>query len=90
MARPCVAILPTLIWGRVSQVARSAGFGLSRPQRRRRAEPCVAQRDDAAAVVMRKDWLPASAVAHSITSYPVGPLGPQPTFRMLAARKPRG
>src|SRR5260370_28135133 len=28
--------------------------------------------------------------AHSITSYPVGPRWPVPTFRMLAARKPRG
>jgi hypothetical protein len=55
---------------------------------RRSAEPCVAQRV-AAAVDVRKDWLPINAVAHSITSYPVGQPSPVPTFRMLAARKPR-
>ena len=56
---------------------------------RRRAEPCVAQR--AAAVGALRDWLPAIyAAAHCITSYPVGPFGPVPTFRILAARKPRG
>lgn len=54
---------------------------------RRRAEPCVAQR--AAAVEVREDWLPKFAATHSITSYPVEPHRPVPTFRMLAARKPR-
>src|ERR1051326_2997788 len=43
---------------------------------RRRAEPCVAQRDDA--VERHRDGLPDAAVVHSITSYPVGRCCPYP------------
>jgi len=82
-------ILPTLIWGVLSQASWRPGVGFEGSAQRRRAEPYAAQR--AAAVGRRKDWLPAIAAAtHCITSYPVGPPGPVPTFRMLAARKPRG
>jgi hypothetical protein len=53
--------------------------------RGRRAEPCVAQRDDR---VPGKDWLPKFSAVHCITSYPVGLVWSGPTFRMLAARSP--
>ena len=69
----------------LSQGARSAGIEYG-SEERRRAEPCEAQR--AAAVEVREDRLPKLAVTHSITSYPVEPW-PEPTFRMLAARKPK-
>src|SRR5205807_6610466 len=62
--------------------------GFDGPLAWRRAEPCVAQR--AATVDTREDWLPEIAVAHSITSYPVGPRGPYPHSAYMPARKPRG
>ena len=81
--------LPTLIWGLLSQASRrglGVVFCIRRPWRR--AEPYTAQR--AATVDEYRDWLPVIYAAHCITSYPVGPRWPIPTFRMLAARKPRG
>ena len=76
--------LPILIWGFVSQGC-SPGLGSVLMVGGRRAEPCVAQRDDRAP---GEDWLPKISAAHCITSYPVGSLRSVPTFRMLAARKP--
>ena len=71
----------------VKQAEGGLGLVLEGSAKRRRAEPCVAQR--AAAVGALRDWLPAIyAATHCITSYPVGPLWSVPTCRMLAARKP--
>src|SRR5262249_42097450 len=68
------APLPTLIWGFVSQGSWT-GVGQFFAVRGRRAEPCVAQRDDRAP---GEDWLPTSAATHCITSYPVGSCDPYP------------
>jgi len=67
--RPRVARLPTLIWGLLSQAAVKFGLVAEARRARRRAEPCVAQRDDRAP---GEDWLPTIAATHCITSYPVG------------------
>src|SRR5262249_12658755 len=66
--------LPTLIWGFVSQ-GSCAGLSWSFAVEGRRAEPCVAQRDDRAP---GEDWLPTIAAPHCITSYPVGSYDPYP------------
>ena len=81
--------MPTLIWGFWSQASRlGLGVGVGAGRARRRAEPYTAQRADA--VDAHRDWLPMKNAAHCITSYPVGPPGPVPIFRMHAVRKPRG
>ena len=72
-----------------SSIPTGLGRDFLRSVEWRRAEPCVAQR--AATVGALRDWLPAIyAAAHCITSYPVGSMSSVPTFRMHAARKPRG